>query len=103
VSAAHRIGSCRCGVVAPAVDVASDLGRTVTCDGSRCRRMEEALAELLFDRHAIRHRFCRTCGAESFAQGATPDWAKTAAINVNCLQGGNRGAQPSRQVHGGAC
>jgi hypothetical protein len=113
----HYTGSCQCGAVAYEVD--ADLTTTVTCDCSRCRRMgfvltfapasaftllrgEEALTEFLFNRHAIRHLFCRTCGVESFARGRMPDGTETVAINANCLDGVDPRALPSRHVHGAA-
>src|SRR5512133_1165616 len=111
MTTAHYTGSCQCGAVAYEVD--ADLDQTVTCDCSRCRRMgfvltfapasvfrllrgDEALTEFLFNRHAIRHLFCRTCGVESFARGTMPDGTETVAINVNCLDGVDPRALPSR-------
>lgn len=117
MTTAHYTGSCQCGAVA--YDVDADLDETITCDCSRCRRMgfvltfapakaftllrgEEALTEFLFNRHAIRHLFCRTCGVESFARGAMPDGTETVAINVNCLDGVDPRALSPRHVHGAA-
>lgn len=117
MTTAHYTGSCQCGAVAYEVD--ADLAETVTCDCSRCRRMgfvlafapasaftllrgEDALTEFLFNRHAIRHLFCRTCGVESFARGQMPDGTETIAVNVNCLEGVDPRALPSRHVHGAA-
>lgn len=48
---------------------------------------EGALTEFLFNRMAIRHLFCKTCGIESFAYGAMPDGTEMVAVNVNCLEG----------------
>ncbi len=95
-------GGCQCGAVAYEVDVSLD--KPVTCNCSRCQRLgsvlvfaprdgfhllrgEDSLTEYLFNKHAIRHLFCRTCGIESFAYGTMPDGAPMAAINVNCLDG----------------
>jgi hypothetical protein len=98
----HYHGGCQCGAVRYEADV--DLDRTVTCNCSRCQKLgvvlaftsrdtftllkgEEALTEYLFNKRVIRHLFCKMCGVESFAYGEMPDGSKTAAINVNCLDG----------------
>lgn len=98
----HYEGGCQCGAVSYVVEV--DLENTITCNCSRCQRMgfvlafsplenfrlksgEEDLTEYLFNKKAIRHLFCRTCGVESFAYGKMPDGSPTVAINVNCLSG----------------
>ena len=95
-------GGCQCGAVHYTVSV--DLDETFTCNCSRCQRMgfvlaftprenfhlktdEGALTEYRFNRNAIRHLFCSTCGVQSFAYGFQPDGSPAAAINVNCLEG----------------
>lgn len=95
-------GGCQCGAVRYEVSV--DLENTITCNCSRCQRMgfvlafspqdkfrlksgEAVLTEYLFNKKAIRHLFCSTCGVESFAYGKMPDGSPTVAINVNCLEG----------------
>jgi hypothetical protein len=99
---AHYIGSCQCGAVSFEADV--DLDQTVTCNCSRCQRLgsvlaftqpgkfalnsgEDNLTEYLFNKKAIRHLFCKTCGIESFAYGKTPDGVPMVAVNANCLEG----------------
>ena len=98
----HYRGGCQCGAVAYEVDV--DIDKVISCNCSRCKPMGFRLAftsrdkfdlksgdgnltEYLFNRHAIHHRFCSTCGVQSFALGTGPDGAEMAAINVNCLEG----------------
>jgi hypothetical protein len=115
MSEAHYEGSCQCGAVAYEVDV--DIDNTITCNCSRCQRMgfvlaftpiakfhlksgERNLTEYLFNRKAIRHLFCRTCGVESFAYGKRPDGSEMAAINVNCLSGVDPRALESKPVDG---
>ncbi len=102
MSTAHYTGSCQCGAVAFEVDL--DISKPVACNCSRCRRLgsllafaaksdfrllkgEEATTEFLFNKHAIHHRFCSTCGIQSFAVGTRPDGAEVVAVNVNCLDG----------------
>ncbi|HET9069319.1 MAG TPA: GFA family protein [Amaricoccus sp.] len=115
MSAETYRGSCQCGAVAYEVEV--DISQPITCNCSRCRRLgsvlafapresfrllsgEDALSEYLFNRHLIRHRFCRTCGIESFAFGALPDGTPMVAVNVNCLDGVDARALPATHVDG---
>ncbi|GGE30234.1 aldehyde-activating protein [Agaricicola taiwanensis] len=98
----HYTGSCQCGAVRYEVDV--DLDHTITCNCSRCGRLglvlafapeqafdlkqgEGATTEYLFNTGKIHHRFCSTCGVESFARGTAPDGKTMMAINVRCLDG----------------
>lgn len=99
----RHTGSCQCGAVAFEADL--DLTQpVVTCNCSRCRRLgarlaftaaegftllrgEDALTDYLFNKHAIRHQFCKVCGIESFAQGPLPDGTLMVAVNANCLDG----------------
>jgi hypothetical protein len=98
----HYHGGCQCGAVRYEVD--ADLDRTITCNCSRCQKLgsvltftpadrftllsgEQYLTEYLFNKHAIRHLFCKVCGIESFARGAMPDGSPMVAVNANCLDG----------------
>lgn len=111
----HHEGGCQCGAVRYEVDV--DLDNTITCNCSRCQRMgfvlafaprdrfslksgEGRLTEYLFNKKAIQHLFCHTCGIESFAYGKMPDGSPTVAINVNCLSGVDPRALNSRHIDG---
>lgn len=96
-------GGCHCGAVA--YEVETDLGMVIECNCSHCSRKgflltfvtpdkftlrsgEDALAEYRFNKHAIAHLFCRTCGVQSFARGVTPKTGKEMrAVNVRCLEG----------------
>lgn len=98
----HYRGSCQCGAVSYEADV--DLDNTITCNCSRCQRLgavlafaareaftlksgEDNLQQYLFNKEAIQHLFCRTCGIQSFSYGAMPDGTSMVALNVNCLEG----------------
>lgn len=112
---AHYHGGCQCGAVDFDVDV--DLGHTAVCNCSRCRRLgavlaftsrdafklnagEDNLAEYQFNKHAIHHLFCKTCGIQSFSLAATPDGREMVAVNVNCLGGVDARSLPSEAFDG---
>ena len=98
----HYQGGCQCGSVTYEVDV--DIEQCITCNCSRCKPLgavlafttkdkfvlksgAENLTEYRFNKKAIAHLFCKTCGVQSFAYGISPDGAEAAAINVNALKG----------------
>ena len=95
-------GSCQCGAVR--YEATADLDRTFSCNCSRCGRLGSILAfvpekdftlisggdsqsEYLFNKHAIHHLFCKTCGVQSFSRGNLPDGTPMVAINARCLEG----------------
>ncbi len=47
----------------------------------------DTLGNYEFNRHAIAHKFCTTCGIKPFAMGTAPDGSKKVAVNVRCLEG----------------
>lgn len=110
-------GGCQCGNVR--YEVQLDLAGVMACNCSRCGRLgsllafapaesftllkgEDALTEYTFNKHAIHHLFCKTCGIQSFARGAAPDGRKMAAINVRCLDDVDIDALPVQKVDGRA-
>jgi predicted kinase len=48
---------------------------------------EADLATYTFNKHVIKHHFCRKCGCAPFGFGKDRLGAATAAINVRCLEG----------------
>jgi hypothetical protein len=82
-----------------------DINELLSCNCSRCGKLggllafapasqfklaqgESDLTTYEFNRHMIQHRFCSTCGIQSFAMGKHPKTgAPMAAINVRCLDG----------------
>lgn len=95
-------GGCQCGAVR--FHVEASLDQPVTCNCSRCQRLgsvlvfvpasaftldqgDSALTDYRFNRGLIRHRFCATCGIESFSEGMKPGGTPMVAVNVNCLDG----------------
>lgn len=96
-------GSCHCGKVA--FDVEGEIDSGLACNCSMCRRKgsllwfvpktrftlktpEENAATYLFNKHAIRHRFCPVCGIHPYAEAVHPKTGQpTAAVNLRCLEG----------------
>jgi len=91
-------GGCHCGAVR--YEVETELAKVISCNCSHCEAKgllldfvdndkfkllsgEDNLTEYLFNKKAIRHLFCKTCGVQSFAEGI--NFPKT-AINIRCLK-----------------
>jgi hypothetical protein len=108
-------GGCQCGNVR--YEVQLDLNGVMACNCSRCGRLgsllafapaesftllkgEDALTEYTFNKHAIHHLFCKTCGIQSFSRGTAPDGRKMAAINVRCLDDVDIDALPVQKIDG---
>lgn len=93
-------GSCHCGAVA--FEVETDLETVIECNCTHCYRKglmltfvepeafrltagEGATTPYLFNRHAIEHQICPTCGVEAYAKGQAADGRVQIAVNVRCL------------------
>ncbi|MEJ1966573.1 MAG: GFA family protein [Gammaproteobacteria bacterium] len=93
-------GSCHCGKVTFTVE--GDIEQVMECNCSHCRRKgyllyfaaasklnmstpESELIAYTFNKHAIRHMFCSTCGCPPFGYGKDKHGNAVAAINVRCL------------------
>lgn len=94
-------GSCHCGRIS--FEVEGELDGAMACNCSICSRKgsllwfvssgqlqvqadEADIATYTFNRHVIRHRFCRTCGIHPFGEGTDPEGNRMAAINIRCLE-----------------
>src|SRR5690606_9332226 len=90
-------GNCHCGKVA--YEVEGELGEVLACNCSICTRKgsllwfvprssfrlltpEDEAGTYTFNRHHVRHRFCRTCGIHPYAEGGDARGNAMAAINV---------------------
>jgi hypothetical protein len=95
-------GSCHCGKIA--FEVEGDIDSAVACNCSICQRKGSLLwfapmdkfklktspddiGTYTFNRHVIKHHFCKTCGVSPYSEGRDPAGNKTAAINIRCLEG----------------
>ena len=96
-------GSCHCGKVAFEVEGDIAVG-AITCNCSICARKgallltvpraalslkspETDLQKYTFNKHAIAHRFCRTCGMHPFAEDTANKAERLAYVNIRCLHG----------------
>ena len=103
-------GGCKCGAVA--FEVEGEIGEVIDCNCSICKpkaylhwfvpeaqvrmvRRPAELGEFTFNKHALRHRFCNTCGVAPFVEGPG-----TVAVNARCLEGVDVGALTVRPFDG---
>ena len=94
-------GSCHCGNVA--FEAEGEIQSGLACNCSMCQRKGSLLwfvpktnfrlltpdanaGTYLFNKHAIRHRFCATCGIHPYAESTGPDGTPMAAVNLRCLE-----------------
>ncbi|HEX6637394.1 MAG TPA: GFA family protein [Steroidobacteraceae bacterium] len=80
-----------------------EFGPALSCNCSICSRKgsllwftprdtvelsgENELATYTFNKHAIQHRFCKTCGIQPFGEAQDPKGTRMMAINIRCLEG----------------
>lgn len=108
-------GSCHCGAVKFTVE--GEIDGAMSCNCSMCQRKgsllwfvprdaltvqagEAQLATYTFNRHAIQHRFCPTCGIHPFGEGSDPKGNRMGAINIRCLENVDLAAVPVQHVDG---
>jgi hypothetical protein len=109
----HR-GSCHCGKVV--IEFEGQIDQALSCNCSICSRRgsllyftardaltvtgEAELATYTFNKHVIKHRFCRTCGILPFGEGTDPKGNRMAAINIRCLENFDFAAVPVHHYDG---
>ena len=108
-------GSCHCGKVA--FEVEGELNGAMACNCSMCSRKgsllwfvprdhlhvrtsEGDIGTYTFNKHVIKHRFCRTCGIHPYGEGTDPKGDRMAAINIRCLEGINLESVPVQHFDG---
>ena len=109
-------GGCHCGKVR--FEATTDPAGAIACNCSICQKHglmltfvgepqfkllsgEGELGEYKFNTHAIHHRFCRSCGVETFARGQPPGAPEPMiAVNVRCLDGVDVAALSPRPFDG---
>ena len=110
-------GSCHCGAVAFEVD--GELTGAMACNCSICSRKGsllwfvpreqfrlltsgDALNTYTFNKHVIKHNFCRTCGIHPYGEGTDRQGNRMAAVNIRCLEDIDLEAVPVKQFDGRA-
>ena len=95
-------GSCHCGQ--NTFEVEADFEQVMECNCSHCSMKgyllffvpreqfkletpDDGLAVYTFNKHVIKHHFCKQCGAAPFGLGVGPGGKPMAAINARCLSG----------------
>ena len=94
--------SCHCGKVK--YEAEGDIELLTQCNCSICSKRgyllwfvprenfklltpENELNTYTFNKHKIKHHFCKTCGCAPFGEGVGPTGKAMAAINARCLDG----------------
>jgi hypothetical protein len=108
-------GGCHCGAIAYTVEL--DPATAITCNCSICSRLgavwaftpktkftltkgDGRLGDYQFNKHVAHHRFCPSCGIESFAQGKGKDGSDQVGINLRCCEGIDVNKLEPKQVDG---
>jgi hypothetical protein len=95
-------GSCHCGNIT--FEAEGTLEQVMECNCSHCSRkgyllwfidrsqfrlkspVEGELGTYTFNKHVIKHHFCKQCGCAPFGLGTDPKGANKAAVNVRCVE-----------------
>jgi hypothetical protein len=108
-------GSCHCGQIR--FEVEGEVDSALACNCSMCSRKgsllwfvprgklrlltdESAASTYLFHKHAIRHRFCATCGIHPYAEAPGPGGVQMAAINLRALEDFDLASVPVQHFDG---
>lgn len=108
-------GSCHCGQVA--FQAEGEIDSALSCNCSICFRRgsllwfiprerltlltpEEAASSYTFNKHAIQHRFCPSCGMHPYGEGSDPQGNRMAAINLRCVEGIDLSSIPTHEFNG---
>ncbi|HTK01733.1 MAG TPA: GFA family protein [Bordetella sp.] len=110
-------GSCHCGKIK--FEAEGDIASATYCNCSICQRKgilmwfvprsdlrlltpEENVETYLFNKHAIAHRFCPTCGIHTYGERKSPSGEAMAAVNIRCIEGIDLEAIPVKHFDGRA-
>jgi len=108
-------GACHCGAVA--FEVEGELTGAMACNCSICSRKgvlmwfvprtklrlltpEENMTTYTFNKHVIKHLFCKVCGIHSFGEGVDPKGNQMAAVNIRCVEDINLDSIPVTHFDG---
>jgi hypothetical protein len=110
-------GSCHCGKLA--FEVEGKVDGALRCNCSICHRKGSLLwfvprasfrltvsaddvATYTFNRHVIKHQFCRHCGIHTHGLGVDPKGNEMAAINLRCVEDFDFSTIPVQDFNGRA-
>jgi len=110
-------GGCHCGKVS--FEVEGEIKGAMACNCSMCQRKgsllwfvprqdfhllspEDAARSYTFNKHAIKHRFCPTCGIHAYGEGTDPKGKAMAAVNIRCIENIDLAAVPVQHFDGRA-
>ena len=68
-------------------------------DALRVTAGEDELSTYTFNKHQIRHRFCRVCGTQAFGEGET-NGVSMRGVNLRCVPGIDLDALEIQKVDG---
>jgi hypothetical protein len=108
-------GSCHCGKIA--FEVEGEVTGAITCNCSICTRKAAVLwavprqqmrlqadpgdlGRYAFNRHAIAHRFCTTCGIHTHGEDTSEQGETSVYINIRCLDGIDLASVPVQHFDG---
>jgi hypothetical protein len=108
-------GSCHCGKIA--FEVEGELTGAMACNCSICSRKGSLLwfvprdkmrlltsqadtATYTFNKHRIKHHFCKICGIHPYAESVDREGHPMAAINVRCLPDVDLASVPVKHFDG---
>lgn len=108
-------GSCHCGKIAFTAEGAP--AQAIECNCSHCARKgfllwfvepdqfavtgdESEMISYRFNREAISHLTCATCGTQPFARGKKRDGTDMVAVNLRCVPDFDRATVEVVQVDG---
>lgn len=111
----HIKGGCHCGAMRFEAD--GDFSTGMECNCSHCSmkgfllafvprqsftltKGEEAFSAYHFNKGAIDHNFCKTCGVQPFGYGTGPDGTEMTAINLRCVDNLDRRTLTIQPVNG---
>jgi hypothetical protein len=100
-------GSCHCGRVS--YEVEGDIDQVLECNCTHCSRKgfllwfvprerfrlrsgQDDTTVYTFNKHIIKHHFCKVCGVQPFGLGLDPNGNAMAGINVRTLEDIDLGA-----------
>ena len=110
-------GGCHCGGIK--FDVEGDFQEGLECNCSMCSRKgsllgfvpqekvtmltpRDKMGTYTFNKHVIKHYFCRTCGIHPIAEAKDRSGKPMAAINLRCLEGFDLSALKIKKFDGAA-